>query len=172
MMGYIFFTFVSTFQMLEISFFVVVNGSNQSNSRHATHRNPNPCTSSSHTQPTTSIRTHEEIDYHCIHIILGAISERLYNIYYTIKSAKELQDILKSKYGHDDTRVKKFTTSDFNKFRMVDSKPMNDQIHKFETLIHQISTNRTKLDESFQVACLIDKLPNSWSDYAKTLSCT
>ena len=66
----------------------ISSGSNQSGSRHTTRRNPNPSTSSSQTQPTTSIRTPEEIDYHYIHRILGAFSDRLYDIYYTTNSAK------------------------------------------------------------------------------------
>ena len=55
---------------------------------------------------------------------------------------------------------------------MADTKPMNEQIHEFETLIHQLSASGTKLDQSFQVACLIDKLPDSWTDFTKTLSHT
>ena len=55
---------------------------------------------------------------------------------------------------------------------MMDTKPMNDQIHEFETLIYQLSASGTILDQSFQVACLIEKLLDSWTDFAKTLSHT
>ena len=44
---------------------------------------------------------------------------------------KSLWDTLKKKYGLDDTGIKGFKASDFNKFKMVDSKSMNEQIHEF-----------------------------------------
>ena len=150
----------------------VSNGSNQAGSRPVTRRNPNQGAFSFQTQPSTSNRTPDEINYHCVHRILGALSDRLYDIYYAANNAKELWDTLENKYGLDDAGIKRFTASDFNKFRMVDTKPMNEQIHEFETLIHQLSASGTKLDQSFQVACLIDKLPDSWTDFAKTLSHT
>ena len=34
---------------------------------------------------------HEEIDYHCLHKILSALSDSLYDIFYEYKSAKELR---------------------------------------------------------------------------------
>ena len=52
---------------------------------------------------------------------------------------------------------------------MVDSKPMNEQIHEFENLVQQLKTNRSTFDEIFQVTCLIDKLADTWTDFAKIL---
>ena len=40
------------------------------------------------------------------------------------------------------------------------------------SLVYELSTLESQLDESFQVACLLDKLPPSWSDFTKILSHT
>ena len=68
----------------------VSNGSNQSGSRPVTRRNPNQGASSFQTQSSASYRTPDEINYHCVHRILGALSDRLYDIYYIANNAKEL----------------------------------------------------------------------------------
>jgi len=44
---------------------------------------------------------------------------------------------------------------------------MNDQIHEFENLVQQLKANESTLDETFQIACLIDKLSDTWKDFAK-----
>jgi len=41
----------------------------------------------------------------------------------------------RKKYGLDNTGMKRFKTSDLNKFKMVDSKSMNEQIYEFENLV-------------------------------------
>ena len=73
----------------------------------------------------------EEIDYHCLHRILSALSDSLYDIYYEDKSAKELRTTLENEYGLDDVGIKRFTWSSFNKFMMSDSKLINDQLYEF-----------------------------------------
>ena len=52
---------------------------------------------------------------------------------------------------------------------MIDSKPMNEQIYELENLVQQLKTNGFTLDETFQIACLIDKLPNTSTEFAKHL---
>ena len=76
----------------------------------------------------------EEIDYHCLHRILSALSDSLYDIYYEYKSAKELWTALEDEYGLDDAGIKRFTSSSSsssNKFIIIDSKSINDQLHEF-----------------------------------------
>ena len=77
----------------------------------------------------------KEIDYHCIHRILNALSHSLYNIYYKYKNAKELWTAFEDEYDLDDVRIEKFASSSFNKFMMTDSKSINDQLHEFQDYI-------------------------------------
>ena len=57
--------------------------------------------------------------------------------------------MLGKKYGLDDTGIKRLKAFDFNKFKMADSKSMNEQIHEFENLEQQLKTNRSTLDKTF-----------------------
>ena len=77
----------------------------------------------------------QKIDYHCLHRIFSALSDSLNDIYYEYKSAKELWIPLENEYGLNDTEVEIFTSSSFNKFMMTASKPINDQLHKFQDYI-------------------------------------
>src|SRR5436189_5577727 len=74
----------------------------------------------------------EEIDYHCLHRILSALSDNLYNIYFDYKSGKEPWTALVDEDGLDDAGIERFTSCSFNKFMMTDSKPINDQLHEFQ----------------------------------------
>ena len=47
---------------------------------------------------------------------------------------------------------------------------MNGQLHEYEDLIQHLKTNGTVLDDSFQIACLLDKLPPSWLKFPKKVS--
>ena len=55
---------------------------------------------------------------------------------------------------------------------MVDSKTMNDQIHEFKNLVQQLKANGSTPDETFHIACLIDKLTHTCTEFAKQLSQT
>src|SRR3954467_12399003 len=82
----------------------------------------------------------EEIDYHCLHRILSALSDNLYDIYFEYKSAKELWTALTDEYGLDDAGIERFTSSSFNKLMMTDSKPLNEQLHEFQDFIRPLQT--------------------------------
>ena len=73
----------------------------------------------------------ENIDYHCLHKILSALSDSLYDIYYKYKSVKKIWAALEEDYGLDDARIERFASSSFNKFMTTDNKSFNDQLHEF-----------------------------------------
>ena len=76
-----------------------------------------------HTSPSSYIYLKpEEIDYHCLHRIISALSDNLYGIYYEYKSAKELWTALEDEYDLDDAGIERFTSS-FNKFMMINKNP-------------------------------------------------
>lgn len=52
---------------------------------------------------------------------------------------------------------------------MVDEKPIDIQIHEFKEHLKGAEKNGTTFSEDFKVSCLIDKMPPSWSDFAKSL---
>ena len=61
-------------------------------------------------------------DYICRGHILNGTYDSLFDIHGDAKNAKELRDTLESKYIGEDASSKKFRVSDFNSYKMVDSR--------------------------------------------------
>jgi hypothetical protein len=60
--------------------------------------------------------------------------------------------------------------TDFNKFKFVDNKPMNPQIHEFVNIVHALRASGTTFSDSFLIQSLIDRLPTSWEKFASDLN--
>ncbi|GJX67112.1 zinc finger, CCHC-type containing protein [Tanacetum coccineum] len=101
----------------------------------------------------------ENDDYICRGHILNGMSE----------SAKELWDSLESKYMAEDSSSKKFLVSNFNNYKMVDSRPVMEQYNELLRILGQYTQHGLKMDESISVSSIIDKLPPSWKDFKHTL---
>ncbi|RVX18339.1 hypothetical protein CK203_006530 [Vitis vinifera] len=50
---------------------------------------------------------------------------------------------------------------------MIDSKVVMSQVQELQIILHEIHAKKMVLNESFQVATMIEKLPPSWKDYLK-----
>ena len=50
-------------------------------------------------------------------------------------------------------------------FKMVDDKPIMDQVHEYENLVADILSEGMKMCEILQANFLIEKLPDSWAGY-------
>ncbi|GJT00203.1 hypothetical protein Tco_0821372 [Tanacetum coccineum] len=77
----------------------------------------------------------ENDDYICRGHILNGMFDSLFDIYHNVESAKELWDSLESKYMAEDASSKKFLVSNFNKYRMVDSRPVMEQFDNNKILL-------------------------------------
>ncbi|CAM8923493.1 unnamed protein product [Rhodiola kirilowii] len=62
--------------------------------------------------------------------ILNGMSDSLFDVYQNVESAKELWDIIDSKYMAEDASSVKFLVSNFNNYKMVDSRPVMEQFHE------------------------------------------
>lgn len=51
---------------------------------------------------------------------------------------KGLLDTLETEYGLNDAEIERFNASNFNKFKLVDVKFLNDQIHEFQDYIRHM----------------------------------
>ena len=103
----------------------------------------------------------EEIDYYCYHKILSALTNNLYTYILSTRVTKKLWNALEEKYGLDDAGIELFISSSLNKFMMVDSKPINEQIHEFQDYIRHLQTKKNQFSNDYKVSCLIDKLFHS-----------
>ncbi|KAK2658551.1 hypothetical protein Ddye_005084 [Dipteronia dyeriana] len=52
---------------------------------------------------------------------------------------------------------------------MTDDKSVEVQLHELQKIAHEILSEGINLDDQFQVAVIIDKLPPSWKDFKNQL---
>ena len=52
---------------------------------------------------------------------------------------------------------------------MTDDRSVEAQSHGIQKIAHEIISESMPLDEQFQVALIIDKLPSLWKDFKNTL---
>nr|GMC69411.1 uncharacterized protein LOC109152108 [Ipomoea batatas] len=111
----------------------------------------------------------ENDDLACRGHILNGISDTLFDIYQYEESSKDLWEKLEAKYISEDASSKKFQVSEFNEFKMVDSRPVMEQFHEIIRLLGLIRKHGMNMDDSISIAGIIDKLPPSWKKVHRTL---
>ncbi|GAU24192.1 hypothetical protein TSUD_23290 [Trifolium subterraneum] len=111
----------------------------------------------------------ENDDYICRGNILNGMSDTLFDIYQNVESAKELWDCLEAKYMADDSSSKKFLVTDFNNYKMVESRSVMEQFNELLRILGQFTQHGLKMDETISVSSIIDKLPPSWKDFKHNL---
>ncbi|GJW41775.1 hypothetical protein Tco_0067620, partial [Tanacetum coccineum] len=79
----------------------------------------------------------ENDDYICRGHILNGMSDLLFDIYQNVESAKKLWDSLEYKCMAEDASSKKFLVSNFNNYKMVDSRPVIEQFNELLRILGQ-----------------------------------
>ncbi|KAK2391773.1 CBL-interacting serine/threonine-protein kinase [Trifolium repens] len=108
-------------------------------------------------------------DYLCKGYIINGLCDDLYDYYSTYKTAKEVWEALKKKYDTEEAGVKKYAVSRYLKYQMVDERSVEAQSHELQKIAHEIITEGMPLDEQFQIAVMIDKLPPGWKNFKNQL---
>jgi hypothetical protein len=112
----------------------------------------------------------EEDDYTCQGNILNTLTDPLFNMYATKKFAREISEALKNKYKTEDSGYKSYLVSNYFDFKMVDNKPILNQVHEIELIVQQLYYEEgIPIDEKLQVGAIMTKLPPTWKDYRKSL---
>ncbi|GJV40585.1 zinc finger, CCHC-type containing protein [Tanacetum coccineum] len=83
-----------------------------------------------------------------------------------LNDKSNLIDIMKES---EDASTKKFLVSNFNIYKMVDSRSVMEQFNKLLRILGQYIQHSLKMDESISVSSVIDKLPPSWKDFKHSL---
>ncbi|CAM8920950.1 unnamed protein product [Rhodiola kirilowii] len=131
-----------------------------------------PCPEVGDDAPMTAFRDRnkwENDDYIARGHILNGMSDHLFDLYQNAESAKELWDSLESKYMAEDASSVKFLVSNFNNYKMVDSRPVMEQFHETQCILRQFAQRNLKMDEAISVSSIIDKLPLAWKDFRHSL---
>ncbi|XP_073138498.1 uncharacterized protein [Henckelia pumila] len=84
-------------------------------------------------------------------------------------TVKELWDSLEKKYKIEDAGIKKFLVGKFLDFKMIDSKTVMSQVQEIQIILHDLLAEGMEINEPFQVASIIEKLPPHWKDFKNYL---
>ncbi|XP_075650852.1 uncharacterized protein LOC142621481 [Castanea sativa] len=120
-------------------------------------------------QVVVVVEAWEHADFLCKNYILNGLDNTLYNVYSSIKTAKELWDSLDKKYKTEDIGTKMLIAGKLLDYKMVDSKIVLSQVQKLQVILHEIHAEGMSVSESFQVATIIEKLPPVWKDFKNHL---
>ena len=80
-------------------------------------------------------------------------------MYCAFNTTRELWESLDKKYKTEDAGLKKFVVGKFLDYKMLDSKTVISQVQDLQVILHDVHAEGMSLNESFQVAAIIEKLP-------------
>jgi len=115
------------------------------------------------------IEAWKQPDFLCKGYILSALEDDLYNVYSAMTTSKELWDSLEKKYKTEDACLKKFVVAKFLDYKMSDNKTVGSQVQELQLIFHDLIAEDMVVNEAFQVAAMIEKLPPSWNDFKNYL---
>ena len=69
------------------------------------------------------------------------------------------------KYTAEDVGKQKFVVGNYYRWEMVDNKDIKLQINEYHKLLEELKAEKIELLEQFVAGLLIEKLPDSWSEY-------
>ncbi|XP_076929525.1 uncharacterized protein LOC143593962 [Bidens hawaiensis] len=120
-------------------------------------------------QTLSAVDAWKHSEFLCRNYMLNGLVDALYNVYSSIKTAKELWESLDKKYKTEDVGTKKFVVTRFLDYKMVDSKTVISQVQELQVILHDIFAEGMTLSETVQVASMIEKLPPNWVEFKNYL---
>ena len=101
----------------------------------------------------------------CRHTILTTLSNELFDVYCAYKEAKIIWDSMLKKYMTEDVGKHKFVVGNYYKWEMVSNKDIKLKVNEYHKLLEELKAEKVELPEQFVAELLIEKLPDSWSEY-------
>lgn len=111
----------------------------------------------------------EDDEFTCRGHILNTLSDRLYDLYMSIKSPVEIWKALEEKYNTERQGTDKFLMLKYFEFKFLDTQPIMNQVHELQVLVQRLRDLKVMIPDSLQVGAIISKLPSTWNDYRKKL---
>ncbi|XP_027151882.1 uncharacterized protein LOC113751937 [Coffea eugenioides] len=125
-------------------------------------------------QPTATmdVKTQESWQYTnkvCRHTVLQTLSNELFAVYYSCKEVKTIWEALITKFITEDATKQKLVMEKYNQWQMTKNKDMKVQIIEYQMLLEDLKNEDINLLEKFAAGILIEKQPESWTDYKNNL---
>ena len=98
----------------------------------------------------------QEDELICRRHILNALSDRLYDLYTSTQSTREIWNALEFKYKAEEEGTKKFLISKYFDFKMCDEKAILVQAHELQVIVNKLCAVKIDLLESL-----------SWCNYCE-----
>ena len=73
------------------------------------------------------------------------------------------------KYTTEDVGKQKFVIGNYYKWEIINNKDIKLQINEYHKLLEELKAEKIELPEQFVAGLLIEKLPDSWSEYKQQL---
>nr|XP_009766946.1 PREDICTED: uncharacterized protein LOC104218206 [Nicotiana sylvestris] len=86
-----------------------------------------------------------------------------------METSKALWNALEKKYKTEDAGLKKFVAARFLDFKMIDIRSVITQVQELQVIVHDLLAEGMVINEAFQVAAFIEKLPLLWKDFKNYL---
>ncbi|KAL7606706.1 hypothetical protein Lser_V15G16201 [Lactuca serriola] len=120
-------------------------------------------------QSVNAVDAWKHSEFLCRNYVLNGLTDALYNVYCKVATAKEIWESLERKYKTEDAGTKKHVVAKFLEYKMDDSKSVMSQVQDLQVIIHDNNAEGMDLNESFQVASMVEKLPPGWIDFKNYL---
>nr|XP_023910572.1 uncharacterized protein LOC112022229 [Quercus suber] len=111
----------------------------------------------------------EEDKLICRGHIFNTLPDRLYDLYTSMKSPKEIWNALEAKYKTEKVGMNKFIIQKYFDYKILDNNLVLDEGHELQILVNKFRDLSINILESFQVGAIIAKLPPSWNNFRKKL---
>ncbi|XP_028790089.1 uncharacterized protein LOC114746065 [Neltuma alba] len=95
--------------------------------------------------------------------------ERIYSVLDMHGEAHKIWESLILKYTAEDAGKQKFVVGNFYKWEMTEEKDIKLQINEYHKLLEELRAEKINLPDEFVAGILIEKLPETWSDYKQQL---
>ena len=99
--------------------------------------------------------------------ILNTLLDRLYDLYTSIKSLKEIWNALEAKYKIEKVGTNKFIIQKYFDYKMLDNISVLDHVHELQILVNKLRDLSINIPELFQMGAITAKLPPSWNNFRK-----